>query len=110
MRQFVIDELSPLERDNLDSYLKRSLKAGPLTGIFWLVLPDDLLGEAQQGHQQCGPFYLAVDLEATRLSFEMLIRSSSNLHCSCIAHATGAQRQFVLDFIDKMLAEEMIRA
>ena len=32
MRQIVIDELSPMERDNIDSYLKRSLKQGPMEG------------------------------------------------------------------------------
>ena len=29
MRQYLIDEISFLERDNLDSYLKRTLKPGP---------------------------------------------------------------------------------
>jgi len=110
MRQFVIDELTALERDNLDSYLKRSLKPGPMTGIFWLALPEDLLSDAQQGHEKCGPFYFAVDLEDRRLCFEMLVRSSTNLHCTCIAYATAVQRQFLLDFIDRMLDEELIKA
>ena len=110
MRQFVIDELSILEHDNLESYLKRSLKSGPLEGIFWIELPDHLLAEAQRGHAQCAPFYMAVDLEEKRICFEMLVRSKTNLHCSCIAWATSSQRQFVLDFIDAMLVEEQIRA
>jgi hypothetical protein len=110
MRQFVIDELSPLERDNLDSYLKRSLKPGPLEGIYWLVLPEDLLSETQRSHEACGPFHLGVELEEKRLCFELLVRSTSNLHCACIAYATKAQRQFVLDFVDRMLAEELIKA
>ncbi|MCG6931978.1 MAG: hypothetical protein LJE64_15610 [Desulfofustis sp.] len=110
MRQIVIDELSVFERDNLESYLKRSLKPGPVEGIFWLELPDDLLGEAQQGHHQCAPFYLAVDLDQKRLCFELLVRSKTNLHCSCIAWASAGQRQFLLDFIDRMLAVEQIRA
>lgn len=110
MRQFVIDELSILERDNLESYLKRSLKAGPMAGIFWIELPADLLAEAQRGHDQCGPFYLAVEIEEKRVCFEFLVRSKTNLHCTCIAYATPVQRQFILDFIDRMLAEEQIRA
>jgi hypothetical protein len=32
------------------------------------------------------------------------------MHCTCIAQTTQAQRQFVLDFADRMLTEEMIRA
>jgi len=110
MRQIVIDELSPMERDNIDSYLKRSLKQGPMIGLYWIELPEDLLAEKQQGHHDCGPFYLGVEIEDFRVIFELLVRSTANLHCSCIGHATPAQRQFVLDFVDKMVTEEHINA
>lgn len=110
MRQIVIDELSPMEQDNIDSYLKRSLKQGPMVGLYWLELPPDLLSEAQQGHEEHGPFHLAVEVTRDGVKFELLVRSQTNLHCSCIAHANAAQRQFVLDFMDKMLQEEMINA
>ena len=63
MRQFVIDELSILERDNLESFLKRTLSSGPMAGIFWIELPEYLLAEAQRGHDQCGPYYLAVEID-----------------------------------------------
>jgi protein involved in sex pheromone biosynthesis len=110
MRQYMIDEITFLERDALDSYLKRTLKQGGLEGVFFLSVPPDLLGPEQQGHEQCGPFYFTVILEQSSLRFELLIRSASNMHCSCIALATVAQRLFVLDFADRMLKEEMIRA
>lgn len=110
MRQIVIDELSPMERDNIDSYLKRLLKQGPMIGLYWLELPTSLHSEKQQGHDDCGPFYLGVEVEDQRVRFELLVRSESNLHCTCIAHASAEQRQFVLDFIDTMVKEEQIRA
>jgi len=110
MRQFVIDELSPMERDNIDSYLKRTIKHGPMIGLYWIELPPDLLSAAQQGHEDHGPFYLAVEVTGSAVKFELLVRSRDNLHCSCIAHATPVQRQFVLDFIDRMVVEEMIKA
>lgn len=110
MRQIVIDELSPMEHDNIDSYLKRTLKQGPMIGLYWIELPPDLLSEAQLGHEEHGPFYMAVEVTFSGVKFELLVRSQTNLHCTCIAHASGVQRQFVLDFIDKMLSEEMINA
>ena len=110
MRQIVIDELSPMERDNIDSYLKRSLKKGPMEGLYWIELPPDLLGEKQQGHDECAPYTLGVEIEKQSVRFELLVRSKTNLHCDCIGHASPAQRQFVLDFIDKMLEEEHIRS
>jgi hypothetical protein len=109
MRQFVIDELSPMERDNIDSYLKRSVKRGPMIGLYWIELPDDLLSAAQQDHKkEHGPYHLAVELTNTAVKFELLVRSHINLHCSCIAYATADQRQFILDFIDRMVEEELI--
>ena len=110
MRQYYIDEISFLERDNIESYLKRTLKSGLIEGVFWLELPPDLLGPEQQGHEKCSPFYLSVVLEENSMRCEFLVRSGDNLHCSCIAWATPAQRQFVIDFVDRLLDEEMIRA
>lgn len=110
MRQFMIDELSREERDNLDNYLKRTLRQGPMAGIFWLELPPDLWSSAQQGHDSCGPFHFGIELAETKLIVELLVRSESNLHCSCISYATPGQREFLLRFLDNMLAEEHIRA
>lgn len=110
MRQYLIDELSKEEHDNLENYLKRTLKIGAMEGMFWLELPKDLWSAAQQGHDDCGPFFFGVELAEKKLIFEFLVRSESNLHCSCIAYATPAQRDFLLRYIDAMLAEEQIRA
>ncbi|MCI5211287.1 MAG: hypothetical protein D3910_21445 [Candidatus Electrothrix sp. ATG2] len=108
MRQFLLDELSFLEHDNLDNYLKRTLKPGSIGGVFWLELPQELLASAQRNHPDCGPFYFSVILETTEIRIEFLVRSSSNIRCSCIDWATPEQRQFVLDFIDNMIKEEYI--
>ena len=108
MRQFVIDELSPMERDNIDSYLKRTLRQGPVTGLYWMPLTPDLFSEKQRQHADCAPYHVGVEVEKTLVRFELLVRSRSNLHCDCIAYATPAQRRFILDFIDRMLDEEKI--
>ena len=110
MRQYRIDELSREERANIESYLKRTLKSGFMEDVFWIEVPQDLLGRAQRQHENCAPFYFAVELEADAVSFELLVRSQTNLHCDCIAYASAAQREFLLRFIDTMLQEEAIRA
>ena len=110
MRLYKIDQLSREERANIESHLKRTLKQGPVTGVYWIEVPQDLLGREQREHVDCGPFFFAVELEEEAVCFELLVRSQLNLHCSCIAYATKAQRDFVLRFIDKMLQEERIRA
>ncbi len=110
MRQIVIDDLSPMERDNIDSYLKRNLKLGSMIGIYWIVLPENMLSETQKKHTDCSPFYLGVEVAKDSVCFELLVRSNSHLHCDCISHATAQQRQYVLDFMDTMLEEELIKS
>ena len=110
MRQYVIDQLIREERANIERYLKRTLKPGPVDGVYWIEVPQDLLSAEQQDHEDCCPFFFAVVLEADSACFELLVRSQTNLHCSCIAYASSAQRGFVLQFADRMLAEEQIRA
>jgi hypothetical protein len=110
MRQLLIDDLTREERDNIESYLKRTLQPAPIKDLFWLWLPDDLLGGAQLGHETCGPFGFGVELGKDRVSFELLVRSEANLHCSCITYASKIQRDFVLGFVDRMVAAEKIRA
>ena len=110
MRQFVIDEMSREEMDNLDSYMKNRLDKGLVDGMFWLNIPEDLEAESQHGHEDCRPFCCGFELTRDRLVVEMLVRSRNNMHCTCIAYATPIQRTFVLEFLDKMLLEEMIKA
>lgn len=110
MRQFFIDDLSREERANIDSYLKRTTTPGPIAGMYFLPLPQDLHGKDQQGHEACGPFTFAIELTDQAATFELLIRSRSNLHCSCISYASEAQRAFLLLFIDRLLEEEKIKA
>lgn len=110
MRQYKIDELSLEERANIESYLKRTLRPAPMDGVYWIEIPQDLLSAEQRDHGACGPFFFAVELEPEAVCFELLVRSQTNLHCSCIAYASSAQREFVLRFADRMLAEELVRS
>ncbi len=112
MRQFVIDELSPMELENIDSWLKRNIQPGPMNGLYWLLLEEEHLDEAQLGeeHKEHGPWYMAVEVTRKDVRFELLVRSKTNLHCTCIAQASSKQRKVMLDMIDRLVEEEMIRA
>jgi len=111
MRQYLIDDLSREERDNITNYLKRKSRPAAMGGLFWIDVPEDLLNEEQRGHlEKCGPYSFAAEVTEKSVAFEFLLRNNSNLHCSCIAYATREQRDFLLDFVDQMLSSEMIRA
>lgn len=110
MRQVVINELHKEEAQKAREFLESTCRAGAVNGVYWLAIPLDLLGAAQTGHEACGPFAFAVELGDDFVSFELLVRSESNLHCSCTCYATAPQRGFLLEFMDRLVNEQGIRS
>lgn len=110
MRQLLINELSKDEASRVKTFLAANSRGGGVDGLYWLDLPAALLGAAQDGHGACGPFAFAVEAGDDFVSFEMLIRSASNLHCSCTSYATPAQRDFLMAFMDRLVCDQGIRA
>lgn len=110
MRQIVIDELRREEKEKIEEFLRHNAKPGPMGGIFWLPVPPALWSEVQQVHTDCAPYSFAVEIGEAAVSFELLVRTQATLHCSCIGYATAAQRDYLLGFIDRMVAEQGVRA
>ncbi len=110
MRQLLINELNRDEAQKVKEFLAANSRAGAVEGLYWLMLPESQLGPAQVGHESCGPFALAVEAGDDFVSFELLVRSESNLHCSCTSYATPSQRDFLLAFMDRLLADQGIKA
>ncbi len=108
MRYFAIDDLSREEQVVVENFLKRNASQAAIENMFWLPLPENILSDIQKEHAECGPFFLAIELQDDYVNFELLVRSQTNLHCNCIGFATVEQRQFVLEFIDRLIEEERL--
>ncbi|MEW5913357.1 MAG: hypothetical protein AB1814_12425 [Thermodesulfobacteriota bacterium] len=104
MRALVFDEIRPPDMERLSEHLARHATASGLPEVFWLELPPELLSAEQAAHAECGPHRLALVLEEDALKLELLVRGA-RLHCSCTAYADPAQRQWLLDYADRLLAE-----
>jgi hypothetical protein len=106
MRSLVLDELRPSDQERLRGYLSRVLEPSSLPEVFWLHLPPDLLSPIQAEHQeQCGPHRVALVLEMESLRLELLVRSQNSLRCTCTGYASKAQRDFCLNFLDRLIKE-----
>ncbi len=110
MRYFAIDDLSREERVVVKNYLKRNAQPAAIDNMFWLPLPEELLEELQKEHVECGPYFFGIELQDDFVNFELLVRSQTNLHCNCIGYATDSQRQFLMQFIDRLIEEEQLKA
>ena len=110
MRQYVVDELRKNELERVEQYLENHCEPGGIGSLYWLQIPDDLLSEVQLDHNGCAPFCIGIEVTDNSVVFEMLVRSRQKLRCSCIAYASGRQRQFILDFADRLVRETEIGA
>ncbi|MDA8159935.1 MAG: hypothetical protein M0T76_04340 [Desulfobacteraceae bacterium] len=110
MRQMLINELTKDERERIKKFLDENVRPGGVAGLYWLAIPERLWGEAQRGHEACGPFSFAIELGGDFISLELLVRSASNLHCPCTGYATAEQRHLLLEFLDRLTGELAIRA
>jgi hypothetical protein len=109
MRQYVLDEISKSDIPRVREYLHEHAQASRLEGVWWVDLPEDLLGPEQFNHRDCRPFRFAVELGETLARFEFLIRSEQTMRCACIGYATRQQRDFILAFADRLVEELALR-
>ncbi|MBW2410721.1 MAG: hypothetical protein JRF72_13050 [Deltaproteobacteria bacterium] len=102
MKQFVIDELRPGDYEKLKTYLNDTLGAGDVDGLYWVRIAKEVFSDIQKDHQECQPFYFALDLESDRVVFELLVRTKSRIRCDCMAYATEAQCTWLMREMDAM--------
>jgi len=109
MKQYVIDQLRETDYDKIRSYLDANTEKAPLDGVYRVMLPQELYTDLQHEHASCQPYYFSVNLSLRELQIEWLVRSLQVIRCGCIAYATRPQRDFIIDFGDKMLEELDLR-
>jgi hypothetical protein len=109
MRQYVVDELRPAESKRIEEYLNENSELSDITGLYWVNIPEVLYSGLQAEHQECKPYSAAIELRDEYVKMEMLIRSRNKIRCKCIAFATKDQRDFLLEFMDKLIEETDIK-
>jgi hypothetical protein len=105
MKQYVVDQLREQDYEAILKYLKEHADGSVLEEIFWVELPAELHSEVQAEHRECHPFRFAVNLNRNQVSFEWLIRSRKRMRCNCIAYATPRQRDYIINFADRIIEE-----
>ncbi|MDJ0784997.1 MAG: hypothetical protein QNJ22_23725 [Desulfosarcinaceae bacterium] len=103
MKSYVIDELRYQDYEKLKAYLDEAYEQDTLGGLYWMPLPEDQLGPEQVGHDDCRPFYLALELMEDRLACELLVRTRQRVRCTCMRYATATQREWMISVVDAIL-------
>ncbi len=109
MKQYVIDQLREHDHEKILEFLRNNADASEFGDIFWVMLPGELYSDTQREHKQCRPFCFAVNLSYKQVDFELLIRSRRILRCACIRYADKKQRDYIIEYADRMLEELNIK-
>jgi len=102
MKEYVIDELRPIDYKLVKAYLEENFSSSDVDGIYWIQLDQNILTEIQMEHTNCQPFYFAVELKPDLIIFELLIRTKKRIRCDCMGYATEKQRNWLIRLADSI--------
>lgn len=106
MRAYTIDELTPEDVSRIEDRLNRNGWTGSIKGMYYVPIPEDLLGPEQREHlEACGPFFLPLETGDGWVRLEFLVRARQILRCSCVAYANPSLRERMIDDLDTLIKE-----
>jgi hypothetical protein len=108
MKQYVVDEIRPSDFEVVKKYLDTHWQPQPIDDLYRISLSEALYSDIQKAHEDCQPYYFAIELKTDAVCAELLVRSEKIIRCDCIAYATDMQRQWLMDTIDAMFSELQI--
>lgn len=113
MRSYLIEDLVEADVQKVKKAFDDMELRGPLEGIYYLPLPEDLLQKEQVDHKdECGPYFMALEvvdgaseMSEFQLKLELLTRARNKIRCSCVNYATPEQRKHMIEYLDQFLDE-----
>jgi hypothetical protein len=109
MRQVVLDELQPADLDQVRRWLDQNAEPSPMNDLYWVEVTDEYLTPGQSSAADDRPFRFAVEVGDDWVKFELLVRSRPNMRSPHTTYAEARQRNFILDFMDRMIADLGLR-
>lgn len=100
MKQYVIDEIRLQDYGKIKAYLDDTLGESGVEGLYWLPVDESILSEVQEAHNECAPFFMALELGEDRLAGELLVRTRKRVRCDCIHYADDRQRDWLIRTVD----------
>ena len=106
MRTYTVDQLLEDDTAALNSrLLGLDLQAG-LEGVYWLPVPPSMLTPLQKEHAaQCGPYCLALEVDANAVHLELLVRGKGRIRCECLSFASPGLREHMIIYLEEMLRD-----
>ena len=106
MRTYTVDQLLEDDTAAINSrLLSMNLQAG-LEGVYWLPVPPSMLTPLQKEHAaHCGPYCLALEVDANAAHLELLVRGQGRIRCECLSFASPELREHMIAYLEDMLRD-----
>ena len=109
MQEDIFIECEFAQQERLKESLNSMGLCSSIPDLYWLPVPDELLSDLQEEHKEsCGPYVMALEITASGLNLEMLVRAKNQMHCACIAMAAQATAQHMLDYVHLLLFKDKV--
>lgn len=110
MRAYIVEDIVNSDMEKIINAFNELNLNGPIEGIYYLPLPEDLLQSEQKEHlEECGPYFMALEcIEGTEegtIKLELLVRGRKKIRCSCVTYATPDQRKHMINYLDQFIDE-----
>ena len=110
MRTYLIEDIYEDDYAKIVKALDEIKVNGPLEGIYYLPMPEELLVQEQKDHLgECGPYFMALEtvkgISESSLKLELLVRGRNKIRCSCVTYATADQRNHMIEYLDRFIGD-----
>jgi hypothetical protein len=109
MKSYFIDEIEASDMVQIERYLAKHGNAAGISKLFWIEMPEANLNSLQTGYESCCPHRFAVETGDSWVRAEFFVRTSKNLMCAYSGYCDEKQREYIINYIDKMIRELRVR-
>ncbi len=109
MRALIFDELRREDVARVREYLAERATAAGIEDIYWVEMAEDRLTGDQAEHVHCQPHRFAVEVGKDFIKIELFIRPAEGLRCHCAGYAEADQRNFIIDWADRLVIETNLK-
>ena len=110
MKQYVIDELRPLDYEKIKQYFDEHIGPADMGDLYWIPMDTAFHTEVQASHTDCHPLYFAIQLSETSIIAELLVRTKSRVRCDCISYANDEQFLWLIHYMNAIFERLEIMA
>ena len=105
MKYYLFDEISTEDMNRIEELLKQNCASSGIDKLYWVELPERYFNAIQANHKDCQPYLFPIEIGKDWIKAELFVRTIKDFSCDCSDYCTKDQREFILDYMDNIIAD-----